>query len=68
MSTPHLAMKFPNASGEIVEIRADLKIARQCYVDSLKFIKSKPTEEQVKNEGKSKEKREEQRKREEDVW
>ncbi|XP_014499530.1 uncharacterized protein LOC106760626 [Vigna radiata var. radiata] len=36
VSTPHLAMKFPSEEGKICTVRADQKIARQCYVASLK--------------------------------
>ena len=36
VSTPHLKMKFPSTSGEIVTVSADQKQARQWYVASLK--------------------------------
>jgi len=36
MSTLHLAMKFPSAVGNIVTVNIDKKIARECYVASLK--------------------------------
>lgn len=36
VSTPHLTMKFHSISGEVISIRADQRVARQCYVDSLK--------------------------------
>ncbi|XP_014490542.1 uncharacterized protein LOC106753268 [Vigna radiata var. radiata] len=36
VSTPHLAMKFPSESGAICTVRADQKIARQCYAAALK--------------------------------
>ncbi|XP_014524276.1 uncharacterized protein K02A2.6-like [Vigna radiata var. radiata] len=36
VSTPHLAMKFPSEEGKICTVRADQKVARQCYVASLK--------------------------------
>jgi len=34
--TPHLAMKFPSAAGDIVTIQEDQKMACDCYVASLK--------------------------------
>lgn len=37
--TPHLTMKFPSNSGEIISIRVDQKMARQCYADSLKVTR-----------------------------
>lgn len=36
VSTPHLTFKFPSVSGEIVSVRADQKVARRCYLDSLR--------------------------------
>ena len=36
VSTPHLAMKFPYASGDIIIVHVDQKVARECYVASLK--------------------------------
>ena len=36
VSTPHLAMKFPSSTGNIVTIHVDQKTARECYVASLK--------------------------------
>ena len=36
MSTPHLAMKFLSTTDGIVTIHVDQKIARECYVASLK--------------------------------
>jgi len=35
-STPHMAKKFPTLNGTIIRIKADLKEARQCYIQSLK--------------------------------
>jgi len=40
VSTPHLAMKFPFDRGSVATVYADKKIARECYVASLKL---KPT-------------------------
>jgi len=40
VSTLHLAMKFPSTAGDIVTIHVDHKVARECYVASLKV---KPT-------------------------
>ena len=36
ISTPHLVMKFPSMSGDILTIHVDQKIARECYVESLR--------------------------------
>ncbi|XP_068461695.1 uncharacterized protein [Phaseolus vulgaris] len=36
VSTPHLAMKFPSVNGDIATVHVDQKIARKCYVASLK--------------------------------
>ena len=36
MSTPHLVMKFPSMADDIVIVHVDQKIARECYVSSLK--------------------------------
>ena len=35
-STPHLAMKFPSLSGDILTIHVDQKVARECYAESLR--------------------------------
>jgi len=37
MSIFHLAMKFPSTVGDIVIVHLDQKIARECYVVSLKI-------------------------------
>ncbi|XP_027905727.1 uncharacterized protein LOC114165268 [Vigna unguiculata] len=36
VSTYHLAMKFPSASGDIITVHVDQLTARRCYVDSLR--------------------------------
>jgi len=36
VSISHLVMKFPSASGDIVIVHVDQKVARKCYVTSLK--------------------------------
>ena len=36
VSTPHLPMKFPLVAGDIITVHVDKKIARECYVASLK--------------------------------
>jgi len=36
VSTPHLAMKFPSLSGDILTIHVDQKVARECYAESLR--------------------------------
>ena len=37
VSTPHLALKFPSASGDIITVHGDQKAARECYMASLKL-------------------------------
>ena len=46
ISTPHLAMKFPSLSGDILVIHVDQKIARECYTESLRV---EPTQQKVSN-------------------
>ena len=46
VSTPHLAMKFPSLSGNILTIHVDQKIARECYAESLQV---EPTQQKVTN-------------------
>jgi len=36
ITTPHLAMKFSSASEDIATVHVDRKIARECYVTSLR--------------------------------
>jgi len=36
VSTPHLAMKFPSPSGDILTVHCDQRLARQCYMASLR--------------------------------
>jgi len=36
VSTPHLAMKFPSPSGDIITIHCDQCLARECYMASLR--------------------------------
>ena len=36
VSTPHLAMKFPSKTGDILTIHVDQKEARECYAESLR--------------------------------
>lgn len=36
VSTPHLAMKFPLVSGDILTVHVDQKVSRECYVKSLR--------------------------------
>jgi len=36
VSTPHLAMKFPSPSGDILTIHGDQWLTRQCYMTSLR--------------------------------
>ncbi|XP_027927601.1 uncharacterized protein LOC114184491 [Vigna unguiculata] len=36
VSTPHLAMKFPSPSGDILTIHGDQCLARECYMASLR--------------------------------
>ncbi|XP_014523638.1 uncharacterized protein LOC106779933 [Vigna radiata var. radiata] len=37
VSTPHLTMKYPTSRGTICTIRADQKVARECYAAGLKM-------------------------------
>ncbi|XP_014511473.1 uncharacterized protein LOC106770166 [Vigna radiata var. radiata] len=37
VSTPHLAMKYPTSRGTICTIRADQKVAQECYAAGLKM-------------------------------
>jgi len=34
--TPHLAMKFPSASGDILMVHVDQKVSQECYAESLR--------------------------------
>lgn len=36
VSSPHLTMKYPSDKGTIYTVRADQKVARECYVTGLK--------------------------------
>jgi len=36
VSTPHLAMKFPSRTGDILTVHVDQKEARECYAESLR--------------------------------
>jgi len=36
VSTPHLAMKFSSPSGDILTIHGDQRLARECYMASLR--------------------------------
>jgi len=36
VSTPHLAMKFPSPSGDILTIHGDQRLAHECYMASLR--------------------------------
>jgi len=36
VSTPHLAMKFPSPSGDILAIHDDLRLAQKCFMASLR--------------------------------
>ena len=46
--TPHLKMKFPTLTGEIVTVMAYQKQVRQCYVESLKVASYPPVRESGK--------------------
>jgi len=37
VSTPHLAMKFPSPQGDIIMVHGDQRVARECYMASLKL-------------------------------
>jgi len=36
VSTPHLAMKFPSSSGDILTVHVDEKEAREFYAENLR--------------------------------
>ncbi|RDY01716.1 hypothetical protein CR513_14908, partial [Mucuna pruriens] len=38
VSTPHLIIKFPFSNVQVVTVKEDQKMARQCYVDNLKVV------------------------------
>ena len=38
VSTPHLAMKFPSPSRDILTVHGDQRVARECYMGSLKLL------------------------------
>ncbi|RDX94478.1 hypothetical protein CR513_23130, partial [Mucuna pruriens] len=44
VSTPQLIMKFPSPNGQVVTIKTNQKMSRQCYVDSLR-VSTKPSKE-----------------------
>jgi len=44
VSNPHLAMKFPSLSVDILTIHVDQKVARECYAESLRV---EPTRQKV---------------------
>ena len=37
VSTPHLTMKFPSPTGDIITVHVDQKEARECYAESLRL-------------------------------
>ena len=45
VSTPHLAMKFPSPTGDILTVHVDQKEARKCYTESLRVepLRSDPS-------------------------
>ncbi|RZB52840.1 hypothetical protein D0Y65_049053 [Glycine soja] len=45
VSTPHLKMKFPTLTVEIVTVKANQKQARQCYVENLNIAPCSPIKE-----------------------
>ena len=48
VSTPHLKMKFPTLTGEIITVKVDQKQAQQCYTKSLKVVSYPPIRESGK--------------------
>ncbi|XP_020211541.1 uncharacterized protein LOC109796268 [Cajanus cajan] len=46
VSTPHLTMKFPGKDGQVISVKANEKIARQCYAESLKISSSSKQSEE----------------------
>jgi len=49
VSTYHLAMKFPSASGDIITVHVDQPTARRCYADSLRERPESPPRRAVNN-------------------
>ncbi|XP_027922692.1 uncharacterized protein LOC114180581 [Vigna unguiculata] len=49
VSTYHLAMKFPSASGDIITVHIDQPTARRCYADSLRERPESPPRRAVNN-------------------
>ncbi|RDX66533.1 hypothetical protein CR513_54684, partial [Mucuna pruriens] len=45
--TPHLVMKFPYSDGQVVTIKANQKMAQQCYIDSLRVVTKPPSKDNV---------------------
>ena len=48
LSMPHLKMKFPTLTGEIMTVKVDQKQVRQCYAKSLKVTLYPSTREPTK--------------------
>jgi len=51
-------MKFPSASGDIVTVHVDQKVARECYIASFKFEPTNQLRYRVSPRGQSREHRE----------
>ncbi|RDX88423.1 hypothetical protein CR513_29981, partial [Mucuna pruriens] len=45
--TLHLVMTFPSSDGQVMTVKVDQKMARQCYVNSLKVVIKPPKEDNV---------------------
>jgi len=48
VSIPHLKMRFPTLTGEIMTVKTDQKQARLCYIEILKMTPYPPTRESAK--------------------
>jgi len=49
VSMPHLAMKFPSPTGDIITVHVDQKTARECYAASLRVECMRPPSAQVRS-------------------
>ena len=49
VSTPHLAMKFPSPTGDIITVHVDQKTTRECYAASLRVECMRPPSARVRS-------------------
>ncbi|RDY06439.1 hypothetical protein CR513_09566, partial [Mucuna pruriens] len=47
VSIQHLVIEFPSSYGQVVIVKADQKMARQCYVDNLRVVSKLQREDNV---------------------